>query len=155
MKKWLENQGMRNTIICAVLIVAGIILQSQGLENVAIPVFIVAFLIGGYYSAKNGIEELIYDKHLNVDVLMILAAIGASVIGYWMEGALLIFIFSLAEAMETMANEKSRNAISELMNLTPDEARRYNDAGEVEVIPTSELKIGDKVQVPRLSLIHI
>ena len=82
MKKWLKNQGMRNTIICAVLIVAGIILQSQGLENVAIPVFIAAFLIGGYYSAKNGIEELIYDKHLNVDVLMILAAIGASVIGY-------------------------------------------------------------------------
>lgn len=155
LKKWLKNQGMRNTIICAVLIVAGIILQSQGLENVAIPVFIAAFLIGGYYSAKNGIEELIYDKHLNVDVLMILAAIGASVIGYWMEGALLIFIFSLAEAMETMANEKSRNAISELMNLTPDEARRYNDAGEVEVIPTSELKIGDKVQVPRGETIPI
>lgn len=155
LKKWLKNQGMRNTIICAVLIVVGIILQSQGLENVAIPVFIAAFLIGGYYSAKNGIEELIYDKHLNVDVLMILAAIGASVIGYWMEGALLIFIFSLAEAMETMANEKSRNAISELMNLTPDEARRYNDAGEVEVIPTSELKIGDKVQVPRGETIPI
>ncbi|WOS95878.1 heavy metal translocating P-type ATPase [Nosocomiicoccus massiliensis] len=155
MKKWLQNKGFRNTVICAVLIVIGIVLQYQSLENVAIPVFIAAFLIGGYYSAKNGIEELIHDKHLNVDVLMILAAVGASIIGYWMEGALLIFIFSLAEAMESMANEKSRNAISELMNLTPDEARRYNENGEIEVVPTAELKVGDKVQVPRGETIPI
>ncbi|MDK6864013.1 heavy metal translocating P-type ATPase [Nosocomiicoccus ampullae] len=155
MKKWLQNKGFRNTVICAFLIIIGIVLQYQGLENVAIPVFIAAFLIGGYYSAKNGIEELIHDKHLNVDVLMILAAVGASIIGYWMEGALLIFIFSLAEAMESMANEKSRNAISELMNLTPDEARRYNENGEIEVVPTAELKVGDKVQVPRGETIPI
>ncbi len=155
MKKWLQNKGFRNTVICAFLIIIGIVLQYQGFENVAIPVFIAAFLIGGYYSAKNGIEELIHDKHLNVDVLMILAAVGASIIGYWMEGALLIFIFSLAEAMESMANEKSRNAISELMNLTPDEARRYNENGEIEVVPTAELKVGDKVQVPRGETIPI
>ena len=155
MKKWLQNKDFRNTVICAFLIIIGIVLQYQGLENVAIPVFIAAFLIGGYYSAKNGIEELIHDKHLNVDVLMILAAVGASIIGYWMEGALLIFIFSLAEAMESMANEKSRNAISELMNLTPDEARRYNENGEIEVVPTAELKVGDKVQVPRGETIPI
>ncbi|WP_040928442.1 heavy metal translocating P-type ATPase [Nosocomiicoccus massiliensis] len=155
MKKWLQNKGFRNTVICAVLIIIGIVLQYQSLENAAIPVFIAAFLIGGYYSAKNGIEELIHDKHLNVDVLMILAAVGASIIGYWMEGALLIFIFSLAEAMESMANEKSRNAISELMNLTPDEARRYNENGEIEVVPTAELKVGDKVQVPRGETIPI
>ncbi|OFS63157.1 MULTISPECIES: heavy metal translocating P-type ATPase [Nosocomiicoccus] len=155
MKKWLQNKGFRNTVICAFLIIIGIVLQYQGLENVAIPVFIAAFLIGGYYSAKNGIEELIHDKHLNVDVLMILAAVGASIIGYWMEGALLIFIFSLAEAMESMANEKSRNAISELMNLTPDEARRYNENGEIEVVPTAELKVGDQVQVPRGETIPI
>lgn len=155
MKKWLQNKGFRNTVICAFLILIGIVLQYQGLENVAIPVFIAAFLIGGYYSAKNGIEELIHDKHLNVDVLMILAAVGASIIGYWMEGALLIFIFSFAEAMESMANEKSRNAISELMNLTPDEARRYNENGEIEVVPTAELKVGDKVQVPRGETIPI
>lgn len=117
--------------------------------------YIAAFLIGGYYSAKSGLVELFRDKHLNVDVLMILAAIGASLIGYWMEAALLIFIFSLAGSMETMARERSRNAISELMNLTPEEARRYKADGAIEVVPTKDLKIGDILQVPRGATIPI
>lgn len=117
--------------------------------------YIAAFLTGGYYSAKSGLVELFRDKHLNVDVLMILAAIGASLIGYWMEAALLIFIFSLAGSMETMARERSRNAISELMNLTPEEARRYKADGAIEVVPTKDLKIGDILQVPRGATIPI
>jgi Cd2+/Zn2+-exporting ATPase len=125
------------------------------MELTASLTFIAAFLIGGYYSAKSGLIELFRDKHLNVDVLMILAAIGASVIGYWMEAALLIFIFSLAGSMEVMARERSRNAISELMNLTPEEARRYKSNGEIEVVPTKELKIGDLLQVPRGATIPI
>ena len=125
------------------------------MELTASLTYIVAFLIGGYYSAKSGLIELFRDKHLNVDVLMILAAIGASLIGYWMEAALLIFIFSLAGSMEVMARERSRNAISELMNLTPEEARRYKSNGEIEVVPTKELKIGDVLQVPRGATIPI
>lgn len=125
------------------------------MELTASLTFITAFLIGGYYSAKSGLIELFRDKHLNVDVLMILAAIGASLIGYWMEAALLIFIFSLAGSMEVMARERSRNAISELMNLTPEEARRYKSNGEIEVVPTKELKIGDVLQVPRGATIPI
>ena len=125
------------------------------MELTASLTFIAAFLIGGYYSAKSGLIELFRDKHLNVDVLMILAAIGASLIGYWMEAALLIFIFSLAGSMEVMARERSRNAISELMNLTPEEARRYKSNGEIEVVPTKELKIGDVLQVPRGATIPI
>ena len=75
--------------------------------------------IGGFLSAKEGLNELIKDKHFNVDLLMILAAIGASVIGYWMEAALLIFIFSLAETMEKMAEEKTKNTMTQLLKITP------------------------------------
>ncbi|CAD2074749.1 heavy metal translocating P-type ATPase [Phocicoccus pinnipedialis] len=156
MLNWMKkNKEMTNTIISAILIVIGIILQYQGHQELAVPSFILAFLIGGYFSAKAGLTELIKERHLNVDVLMILAAIGASIIGYWMEGALLIFIFSLSESLEKMANEKSKNAISELMNLTPDTARRYKEDGTIEVVLTKDLKIGDIVQVPRGETIPI
>ena len=144
-----------NTIISGILIVLGLIFTWNNMELTASLTYIVAFLIGGYYSAKSGLIELFRDKHLNVDVLMILAAIGASLIGYWMEAALLIFIFSLAGSMEVMARERSRNAISELMNLTPEEARRYKSNGEIEVVSTKELKIGDVLQVPRGATIPI
>ncbi len=52
-------------------------------------------MIGGFAKAKEGIEETIENKELNVEMLMIIAAIGAAVIGYWTEGAMLIFIFAL------------------------------------------------------------
>ncbi len=150
-----SHRELTNTIVSGVLIVLGLVFTWNNMNSTASMIFIVAFLIGGYYSAKSGTIELFRDKHLNVDVLMILAAVGASVIGYWMEAALLIFIFSLAGSMEIMARERSRNAISELMNLTPEEARRYKADGEIEIIPVKELKIGNILQVPRGATIPI
>ncbi len=118
-------------------------------------IFITAFLIGGYYRDKTRLTELFQDKNLNIDVLMILTEVGASMIGYWMEAVLLIFIFSLAGSMETMARIWSRNAISELMKLTPEEARKYNSNGEIEIVETKKLKIEDVLQVPRGATIPI
>lgn len=62
----------------------------------SIPLFILAFVIGGFAKAKEGIEETISSKTLNVELLMIFAAIGSAIIGYWAEGAILIFIFRSA-----------------------------------------------------------
>ncbi len=92
----------------------------------------------GYQSAKEGISELIFDKHLSVDLLMILAAIGSGLIGYWMEGALLIFIFSLSSTLEELAMEKSKNAIAALMNMTPPTARKIEENGDITVLDTAD-----------------
>ena len=147
-KCWMkDNHEITLTIISGVLIVLGFILDFSNHKSLAVPIFILAFILGGYHSAKNAYNELVKERHLSVDVLMILAAIGASIIGYWAEGALLIFIFSLAESLEVMAMAKSRDAISQLMQMTPDIARRFNDKGEIEEIPTDQLKIGDIIQV--------
>lgn len=154
--KWINNhRELTNTIISGALIVLGLVFTWNNFELAASLTFITAFLIGGYYSAKSGLIELFRDKNLNVDVLMILAAAGASLIGYWMEAALLIFIFSLAGSMEVMARARSRNAISELMNLTPNEARRYTADDNIEIVETKKLRIGDIVQVPRGAVVPI
>lgn len=135
------------TTTCAVLILLGLVSSLLKIPTAETILFIAAFLVGGYQSAKEGFEELFQDKHLNVDILMVLAALGAGIIGYWLEGALLIFIFSLSSTLEVLAMAKSTEAISSLMAMTPDEARLLSEDGTVTVIPTADLKIGDRVQV--------
>lgn len=142
---------MTLTVISGVLIVLGFIFQYQNLTiqgmNMEVPTFIIAFIIGGYFSFLSAYDDLFREKKLSVDILMILAAIGASIIGYWMEGALLIFIFSLAESLEAMSLAKTSEAITELMKVTPDTARKYMADGSIEEVNTSELTVGDRLQV--------
>lgn len=135
------------TTACAVFILLGFLSSLLGNPTAETILFIIAFLVGGYQSAKEGFEELFQDKHLDVDILMILAALGAGIVGYWQEGALLIFIFSLASTLEVLAMAKSTEAISSLMAMTPDEARLLAEDGTVKLIPTADLKIGDRIQV--------
>ncbi|HFU3705251.1 TPA: heavy metal translocating P-type ATPase [Streptococcus suis] len=141
-----QHSHIITTALCLVLILMGILLLQTG-QGWAPIFFISAFVIGGYQSAKEGISELIFDKHLSVDLLMILAAIGSGLIGYWMEGALLIFIFSLSSTLEELAMEKSKNAIAALMNMTPPTARKIEENGDITVLDTAAIRIGDFLQV--------
>ncbi|HFR4577589.1 TPA: heavy metal translocating P-type ATPase, partial [Streptococcus suis] len=134
------------TSLCLFFILVGILLLHSELGLAPI-FFLLAFIIGGYQSAKEGLTELFVDKHLSVDLLMILAAIGSGLIGYWMEGALLIFIFSLSSTLEELAMEKSRNAIASLMNMTPPTARKVDENGEITVLDTASIHVGDTIQV--------
>ncbi|WP_404461079.1 heavy metal translocating P-type ATPase [Sutcliffiella horikoshii] len=133
-------------IISGVLIFTGWILLKFDIQTVAVPIFILAFLIGGYFKAKEGIQDTIEEKELNVEMLMIIAAIGAAIIGYWMEGAILIFIFALSGALETYTMNRSQKEISALMDIQPEEALRIMDDKE-ERVHISELALGDHVLV--------
>ncbi|MGY0692550.1 heavy metal translocating P-type ATPase [Virgibacillus sp. FSP13] len=107
---------------------------------------ITAFVVGGYAKAKEGITETIADKQLNVEMLMIFAAIGSVIIGYWTEGAILIFIFALSGALETYTENKSNKEISSLMNLQPEEALLTTN-GQEKIVPVSDLKVDDTIRV--------
>ncbi|WP_255763952.1 HAD-IC family P-type ATPase [Jeotgalibaca sp. MA1X17-3] len=149
MKVLHKNKPMVATLISGILITLGIILQSQDIGLPSILIFILSFLIGGYYQAVEGIKDTFENKHLNVDILMVLAALGASIIGYWLEGALLIFIFSLSGSMEEYATNKSTEAISSLLNVVPTIAKRYKINGDLETVSVKDLSIGDKVLVSK------
>ncbi|WP_017187828.1 heavy metal translocating P-type ATPase, partial [Alkalibacillus haloalkaliphilus] len=103
--------------------------------------------IGGYYKAKEGVLDLVHDRTLNVEILMIIAAVGAASIGYWHEGAILIFIFSVSGALETYANQRSERDLSKLIQLAPDEANKLNGDESVTQVRLDDLKIGDRVLV--------
>jgi len=122
-------------------------MDSVGLETASIAAYITAYVIGGYAKAKEGITETIKLRKLNVEILMILAAIGSAIIGYWVEGAILIFIFAMSGALETYAMNKSHREISALMELQPEEAWLVRGGFEPIKVAVSELTPGDHVLV--------
>jgi Cd2+/Zn2+-exporting ATPase len=133
-------------LFSGVLILAGWLLDRSDLTTASIFTYLMAFIIGGFAKAKEGIEETIENKELNVEMLMIFAAIGSAIIGYWTEGAILIFIFAVSGALETYTMNKSHKEISSLMELQPEEALRIT-GGTEERVHVSELAIGDQILV--------
>ncbi|MFV8826288.1 heavy metal translocating P-type ATPase [Alkalihalobacterium sp. APHAB7] len=147
LRKWIEHRQLLLALASGILIVIAWVLERSAIPAFfTVSIFISAYLIGGFYKAKEGIEEFINERKFSVEILMILAAIGAATIGYWMEGAILIFIFALSGALETYTMNKSHQEISALMNLQPEEATLLKDGTE-KTVAVSELRIGDLVRV--------
>lgn len=106
---------------------------------------IIAFMAGGYSGVLGAYEEAKRGK-LDIDFLMITAALGAAAIGDWKEGALLLFLFTLSGALEHFAMERTRKAIEALAVLRPDTARVRRGDSEITA-PVEQIKIGDIVLV--------
>jgi len=133
-------------LVSGALILVGWYLSHEQLETAAVITYISAYLIGGYAKAKEGIQATLTERSLNVELLMVLAAIGSAAIGYWSEGAVLIFIFALSGALESYTMDKSRKEISALLNLQPETAVRIRSGSE-EVVSVKQLMVGDIVLV--------
>ncbi|WP_416367301.1 heavy metal translocating P-type ATPase [Paenibacillus sanfengchensis] len=112
----------------------------------SVVLYIAAYGLGGFIKAREGIATLIRDKDLDVNLLMIAAAVGAASIGYWNEGAMLIFIFALSGALESFASERSRKDISALIALKPETALKVEGSG-IKKVDAAELASGDLVLV--------
>lgn len=136
------------TAICAISLLLGIFAEHTGIlpQNIAIYFYLISYASGGYQGLIETFESL-RKLELNIDFLMIAAALGAAVLGEWIEGATLLFLFSLSGALESYALGKSRNAIHSLLELRPSQGLRRNDDGSEELVPIEELKIDEIVIV--------
>lgn len=117
--------------------------------------FYIAIFFLGFYASKHALVDTIQEKSPNVDLLMILAALGAVIINFESEGAMLLLIFAAAEVLEDYATDKSTSAISELMSQVPETAQRLKPNGDVEEVPTEELMLNDIVIVSKGAQIPI
>lgn len=121
--------------------------ENQGtLPWISVALYIAAYAVGGYVKAREGLITLIQERDLDVNLLMIAAALGAASIGYWNEGAMLIFIFALSGALESFASERSRKDISALIAMKPETALRVGEDG-MELVPVEALAVGDLLLV--------
>jgi Cd2+/Zn2+-exporting ATPase len=105
-----------------------------------------AFLIGGFAKAVEGVTNTIKEKALNVEILMIAAALAAFFTGEYAEGAILIFIFAVSGVLEEYATSQTEKALTSLLKLAPKTAILLENNQEV-LIPISQLKINDVVIV--------
>jgi len=101
----------------------------------------IAYVFGGWYGLKGAIETLRH-RAVDIDLLMIVAALGALSIGAPFEGAMLLFLFSLSNTLQHYAIGRSRRAIKSLVEMRPDEAQVLRDGEEVTV-PIDEVAVGD------------
>ncbi|MFI1096620.1 heavy metal translocating P-type ATPase [Streptomyces sp. NPDC020917] len=110
------------------------------------PLFALAYAAGGWEPGRAGLQAL-RARTLDVDLLMIVAALGAAAIGQVMDGALLIVIFATSGALEAVATARTADSVRGLLDLAPATAARLRDDGGEETVPTGELAVGDTILV--------
>jgi Cd2+/Zn2+-exporting ATPase len=145
---WRENPELALAVITLAALLIGWIggAVTGILPGWAVTVFaVIAFAAGGYTGLLDAIADA-RQAQLNIDFLMLAAALGAAAIGEWEEGALLLFLFTLSGALEEFAMDRTRKAIEGLIELRPETAQLRRGDALVEV-PVEDLKVGDEVMV--------
>ena len=105
-----------------------------------------AYIAGGIFSLVRSVKSL-RDRRLDIDLLMLVSAGGAAIIGEYAEGAALLFLFSLSNALESRALRRTTSAIESLMEMRPDEAMLLSVDGSEQRVEADTLEPGDVVRV--------
>jgi heavy metal translocating P-type ATPase len=109
------------------------------------PLYALCYAAGGWEPGWEGLQAL-KEKKLDVDLLMVVAAIGAAAIGQFLDGGLLIVIFALSGALEALATKRTADSVRGLLDLAPATAVRLTAKGE-ERVAVADLRVGDTVFV--------
>ncbi|MCO5225774.1 MAG: cadmium-translocating P-type ATPase [Thermomicrobiales bacterium] len=114
-------------------------------DTYAVGAFMLAYLFGGTLATRDAISDLL-EGHVNVDLLMVLAAAGSAMLGHWLEGAILLGLFSTSNALEFYAMRRTRNAVRALMDMTPPTA--HVQVGDTYLVKdVNDVRVGDMVLI--------
>src|ERR1700729_210202 len=98
-------------------------------------------------AARRAGLRALHARSLDVDLLMVLAAIGAAAVGQVLDGGLLIVIFATSGALEAVATHRTAQAVRGLLDLAPDQATRLDDAGGEQLVDVASLQVGEVILV--------
>jgi Cd2+/Zn2+-exporting ATPase len=152
MRMWLEHEEptgsdagttwrSRVMAACGVLLAGGFALSLAGVPRLAAAAWLGATLLGAVYPARRALMA-VRSRAVDINVLMVIAASGAIVLGEWSEAASVVFLFSAAQWLEVRTMERARQAIRALVDLAPRDAlvRRGSDERR---LPLDQVQIGD------------
>lgn len=131
--------------LCAAFGAAAGIFRFLELSFLVWPLVAACYLFGGFRTARGAVRAA-RGGGLDINVLMILAALVSAALGHWDEGAILLFLFSLSDALEAYSLARTRRSIRAVMELRPSTAWVSRGSVESEV-PIGEVIVGDRVRV--------
>ena len=156
MRAWLEHEEARPAVesvwrerlvaLSGVSLALGLALQVAGFSGLWtwLP-FATAVLLAGSQTAKRAWTSLV-SRRLDIHVLMMVAVVGAVALGEWAEAASVVFLFAVAQVLESRAMERARGAIRALMDLAPAEALVRRGAAEL-VLPIDTVRVGEIIVI--------
>ncbi len=141
---WYSYPPMRNAIIAGLLTGIAFGLAHLGIISSLVEtiIYAVAIILGGYYWSRQGIEEFVKEKKIDIEILMLAATIGSIILGMWDEAAFLVFLYGTAEGLEEYTYAKTRASIRKLLDLAPKKARVIRNGKEM-IIPAEQIAVGD------------
>ena len=145
-KKLKINLDALLTGLAGLGLITGIALQISGFNGLALTAYGLVYICGGLPAAIGAFKEL-FNRRLDIDLLMVLAAVAAAAVGEVRDGAILLFLFSLAGTLEAYALGNTKRAVEALMELKPDEANLKDATGSIKRVPVEQLSLVDTVVV--------
>lgn len=143
--KWYNYPNIKSALIAGFISILAIVLAYTNLidKNIENIMYGVAIVLGGYHWTIEGITELIKEKRVSIEILMIAAAFGSSFIGMVNEAAFLVFLYGFAEGLEDYTYSRTKASIQKLLDLVPPKARIVDANNTEKEILAEELKIGN------------
>jgi Zn2+/Cd2+-exporting ATPase len=143
---WERRGRLVVTIISGIFLALGVALEWFDASGYAtVPLLAISTVAGGWFIAPRGFRAA-RNLALDMNFLMTVAAIGASAIGEWSEGASAMFLFAVAQLLESFSMDRARNAIKALMDLSPTEATVKRN-GREDTLPVSEVNIDEIIVI--------
>ncbi|AUS08951.1 heavy metal translocating P-type ATPase [Laceyella sacchari] len=139
---WKRRETIQVGVSLVFLIVGWLMGESYGEKSIpSVVSYLLSMLIGGYALFRKGLLNL---TRLQFDMytLMTIAILGAAAIGEWGEGATVVILFAISEALETYSMDKARQSIRTLMDIAPKQALIRRGDKEI-MVPVDEIQIGD------------
>jgi Zn2+/Cd2+-exporting ATPase len=143
---WERRGRLVVTVVSGIFLALGVALDWTGAsEYLSVSLLAVSTVAGGWFIAPRGFRAA-RNLSLDMNFLMTIAAIGAAAIGEWGEGASAMFLFAVAQLLESYSMDRARNAIKALMDLSPTEAT-VKRSGREETVPVAEVRVDEIIVI--------
>jgi len=138
-----NDKRVKTIFISSILFFSGLFSDFLlGTTFFANALFLAAFIFSGYSIVKEGLYALLFRRKITINFLVSLAAVGSFLIGHLEEGAAVVFLFYIAEFLESYSSEKSKRSVASLMKLFPEVATVKKNGKELK-IPADQVEIND------------
>ncbi|HTU65071.1 MAG TPA: heavy metal translocating P-type ATPase [Steroidobacteraceae bacterium] len=146
--KWFQFPPLRNALLAGVVAFGTFVGESWlGLPRaISIGLYAATILLGGLHWIREGLEDLVHERVIGIEMLMIGATTGAALLGLWNEAAALVVLYGAAEGLEEFTYARTRASIRGLLDLAPKEARVIEN-GEEKTVPATALTVGARFRV--------